>query len=60
MYYIYVTRENEEVGSVAYDGNITSDFDNVMKFETEAEAEKWIENHKSEFFGNCSFNVCEA
>jgi len=60
-YYIYVTRSEggymQEVGTIAYDGDITDNYDSFMFFDSEQDAEAYINRHRDEFAGECYFDI---
>lgn len=64
-FYITVTRLNldgfaEDAGAIGYDGESTDNYDNFMFFDSTKEAEEYIEKHKAEWAGNCSFAICNV
>ena len=62
-YTLYVTRFEggyaQELGTIGYDGNISTDYENFMFFNTRDEAEYYWNKHKSEFAGDCTAVICE-
>lgn len=60
-YYIIATRVDlsgyPESFTVGYDNTATSDYDNFMFFETEAEAQEWTKSKEAAEWKNCTFEI---
>ena len=60
-YYIIATRYDldgfPQSYTVSYDNRATDDFDNFMFFETEKEAQNWIDSPAAKEWVNCQFEI---